>query len=61
MNDRAAGALLTTGDVAERLALSQVTVKRLLAAGSLRCVRIGRSVRFTPEAVSAFIAEHSRG
>lgn len=37
--------LLTTREVAEHLRVSERTVKRMLAAGLLTRVRIGRSVR----------------
>ena len=37
--------LLTVNDVAERLQLHPITVRRHIKAGQLRAVRIGRSVR----------------
>jgi excisionase family DNA binding protein len=38
--------LLTLAQVAEYLAVSERTVKRLAGRRRLRCVRLGRSVRF---------------
>ena len=49
-------ALLTTAQVAELLAVSERTVKRLVGRGGLRCVRLGRSLRFDPADVSRFVA-----
>ncbi len=43
--------LLTTAEVADRLQVSLRTVRRLAAVGTLRPVRIGRSVRFHPRDV----------
>ena len=37
--------LLTVNDVAERLQLHHITVRRHIKAGKLRAVRVGRSVR----------------
>jgi len=48
-------ALLTTAQVAELLAVSDRTIKRLAAKRSLRCVRIGRSVRFDPSDVRRWV------
>jgi excisionase family DNA binding protein len=52
----AAEALLTTAQVAELLAVSERTIKRLVARRGLRCVRLGRSLRFDPADVSRFVA-----
>jgi len=52
----AVAALLTTAQVAELLAVSERTVKRLVGRGGLRCVRLGRSLRFDPADVSWFVA-----
>jgi excisionase family DNA binding protein len=38
--------LLTTGEIAERWRVSPKTVRRLVAKGVLRSVRIGRQIRF---------------
>lgn len=47
--------LLTTKDVANRLQVSPRTVARLIEAGELSVKRIGRSVRITEEALTAFL------
>ena len=47
--------LLTYQDAAARLAVSVSTVRRLVAAGSLPCVRIGASVRVSESALDRFI------
>lgn len=50
--------LLTPDQVAERLAVSARTVRRLAAAGELPAVRIGpRLLRFDPERVERRIRE----
>lgn len=51
--------LLTREQVAEALVLSQRQVDLLVKRGELKAVRIGRSVRFTREAVAEFIATRS--
>jgi excisionase family DNA binding protein len=48
--------LLRPEDVAERLAVSKVTVYRLARSGDLRSVRIRGQVRFRAEAVDDFLA-----
>jgi excisionase family DNA binding protein len=40
--------LLTVSDVAERLQVSPRTVRRMIATGQLRIIRLGRSVRIHP-------------
>jgi excisionase family DNA binding protein len=47
--------LLTYQDAAARLAVSVSTVRRLVAAGTLPCVRIGASVRVSESALDRFI------
>ena len=49
-------ALLTTEDVCQALSVGRTTVKEAVRAGDLAVVRIGKSVRFTPEALAAFVA-----
>jgi len=44
----AMAALLTTAEVAQFLAVSERTVRRLVARGRLPCVRVGGQVRFSP-------------
>lgn len=48
--------LLTVPQVAELLCISERQVKRLVAAGSLRSIRIGRLVRVMPAEVWRFIS-----
>ncbi len=48
--------LLTITQVASYLQLSARTVRRLVAMRQLRCVRLGRSVRFDPADVFRFVA-----
>lgn len=52
--------LLTIVETARRLAVSTATVRRLLARGELRAVRIGRCVRITADSV-AILAQRSEG
>jgi excisionase family DNA binding protein len=47
--------LLTLSEVAKLLAISERSVKRLVGRRSLRCVRIGRSVRFDPSDVRRWV------
>lgn len=42
-------ALLTPSEVGRRLAISTVTVRRLIASGSLPAVRVGHQLRVDPE------------
>jgi excisionase family DNA binding protein len=49
--------LLTLQQVAERLQVSMSTVRRLVDAGKLRSVRIGRNLRVRPEDLAAYIEE----
>jgi excisionase family DNA binding protein len=51
---RHVGALLPYEEVASRLKVSEKTVRRLVEAGELERVRIGSSVRITPESVVAY-------
>ena len=47
--------LLTVREVAQRLSLSDVTVRRWIRCGRLRPVRFGRAVRLTEEDVAALV------
>jgi excisionase family DNA binding protein len=47
--------LNTIGQVADRLAVSQATVRRLVAAAQIPSVRVGRCVRLREEDVQALI------
>jgi len=58
---RTPAALLTTAEVAQFLAVSERTVKRLIARRRLPCVRIGRSVRFQRQAVFRWLEARQEG
>lgn len=49
--------LLTLRDVTRRLRLSDTTVRRHVRAGRLRSARVGRSLRFRPDDVQAFVEQ----
>ena len=53
----AAPRLVTIKDVAERLQVSGRTIHRLIAAGDLIVIRIGRSVRVSEQALKAFLTQ----
>lgn len=55
LEGREAPELLTLEEVRERLKVSEWTVRRLVAKGSLRAVHIGRLLRFRPADLRAFI------
>ena len=48
--------LLRAIDAARALAISPRKLWGLTRSGEIKCVRIGRSVRYTPEDLTAFIA-----
>lgn len=48
--------LLTPKEVAERLAVSETTVHRLVARGELPAIRVGRQWRFAPADVESYLA-----
>lgn len=52
--------LLTIQQVAEYLSVSPKTVRRLLGRG-FPCVRVGRSVRFEPQAVARWVSARREG
>ena len=53
--------LLTLLEVADFLAVSPRTVRRLITRRSIPCFRIGRSVRFSPQAVSRWLEARQEG
>lgn len=53
--------LLTRAQVADLLSVSVDTVDRHTAAGRLRCVRVGRLVRYRPADVEAFVDGNMAG
>lgn len=54
---------LTSDQVAERLGVSRMTVKRLVDAGDLVALKVGARglLRFTPADLERYIAEHTTG
>jgi excisionase family DNA binding protein len=52
----AASAFVTVGEVARQLRVSNMTVYRLINAGELPAVRIGRSYRLRADDVDAYLA-----
>jgi len=50
-------AFLTVAEVAEMLRVSNMTVYRLINAGSIPAVRVGKSYRLTEEDVDAYLAQ----
>lgn len=53
--------LLTKEDVAERLQVSERTVDTLAASGELQKIKVRRCVRFSPQAVDAYVRRQARG
>lgn len=53
--------LLTVKELAAALAVSELTVRRMIKRGQLTAVRINRSFRFEQEAVDAFLANVRTG
>lgn len=47
--------LLTKEQLAKRLHLSARSIERLVAAGELRALKIGRAIRFDPRDVQAYL------
>ena len=47
--------LLTPQDLAEQCQLSVRTLQREIAAGKLRCLRLGRQVRFHRQDINAWL------
>jgi excisionase family DNA binding protein len=45
----------TVKTLADRLAVTPITVYRLVDRGKLPAVRIGKSIRFNPQAIEAFL------
>jgi excisionase family DNA binding protein len=46
----------TVKALADRLAVTPMTIYRLVGQGKLPAVKIGRAIRFDPDAVAAFLA-----
>ena len=47
--------LLTVGEAASWLNVSEKTIRRLIASGRIKCIRLGRLVRLEPADVSRFV------
>ncbi|MHB8464398.1 MAG: helix-turn-helix domain-containing protein [Acidimicrobiales bacterium] len=47
---------VTVGEVADQLRVSNMTVYRLISAGDLPAVRVGKSYRLREEDVDAYLA-----
>ena len=45
----------TVKTLADKLAVKPLTIYRMVSEGKLPAVKIGRSIRFDPEAVDAFL------
>jgi excisionase family DNA binding protein len=58
--DLGAARLLRIEDVADRLTVSRSMAWKLVAAGELRSVRIGRSVRVRPADLEAYLSDPAR-
>jgi excisionase family DNA binding protein len=56
----ASASLMTAADVARLLRISLRTVRRHIRSGELSVLRIGRAVRISPEALSAFLSAQAR-
>ncbi|MBI4311929.1 MAG: helix-turn-helix domain-containing protein [Chloroflexi bacterium] len=55
------GELLTISEAARALRVSAVTVRRHIAQGEIRAVRVGRQVRVSKEALAAFVKPLAKG
>ena len=50
--------LLTVAEAAWRLSLSEKTIRRMIEAGELAVIRIGRSVRIHPEVIEKIMRQN---
>jgi len=53
--------MMTVREVADQLHVSEKTVRRLLARRSIRCIRVGRQVRFSADDVMRWIEGRKEG
>ncbi|MDR2567304.1 MAG: helix-turn-helix domain-containing protein [Bifidobacteriaceae bacterium] len=53
-------AFLTVSEVAETLRVSDMTIYRLIAAGELRALKVGRSYRIPAEALAEWLRDEAR-
>lgn len=51
--------VLSLEQVAKMLQVSERTVMREIKAGKIQAFKVGRALRFTPEAVQAYIANQT--
>jgi excisionase family DNA binding protein len=49
---------LTVTEVADHIRVSNMTVYRLIKAGELRAVRVGKSFRVREDDLDAYLADH---
>jgi excisionase family DNA binding protein len=49
---------LTVAEVADHIRVSNMTVYRLIKAGELRAVRVGKSFRVGEDDLDAYLADH---
>lgn len=61
MKDDELQTLINAAAVAERLGVSRFRVYELARGGDLPCVRLGRSMRFDPNAIESFIRDGGTG
>lgn len=54
-------ALLTIGELSELLKLSEKTIRRMITARRLPCVRLGRQLRFVPGDVFRWLEARKEG
>lgn len=59
--DSAIDSLLTVGDVARRLQVSQKTVRRWIEGGELAVHRLGRQLRISPPDLDTFLRVRRSG
>lgn len=52
---------LTLAEVSRLLRLNERTIRRMIAARRLPCVRIGRQIRFAPAALSRWLQAREEG
>ena len=50
--------LLSVAEAAWRLSLSEKTIRRMIDAGNLAVIRIGRSIRINPEVIEKIIRQN---
>ena len=60
MPDEGPPALVRAREIAERIAVHPATIWRWAAAGVVPSIRVGRTVRFDPDAVKAALEAQSK-